>query len=210
LSGFRIGTVIKVGGAFIEDPPAFAVLVDSLASLLTRGDRRAVLVVPGGGPFADTVRSVERRLTAGDDAAHWMAILAMEQHAHLLAARIGVADVVETVEEAHAAYDGDRLPVLAPYRWLRSRDSLPHSWAVTSDSIAAWIAIELAAPELVLVKSTPGSVEALTDPYFATVLAGATPESRPRIRVSGPDLTILGPSLRPGSLPGEHILTCAG
>ena len=46
-----------------------------------------------------------------------------------------------------------RVPVLAPSRWLREADPLPHSWDVTSDSIAAWVAGQAGASTLVLVKA---------------------------------------------------------
>ncbi len=55
--------------------------------------------------------------------------------------------------------------MLAPSRWLRQADPLPHSWDVTSDSIAAWVAGQAGASTLVLVKA-PGATGALTDPYF--------------------------------------------
>ena len=57
------------------------------------------------------------------------------------------------------------MPVLAPYRWLRDGDALPHTWEVTSDSIAAWVAGELGARRLVLVKA-PGATGDLVDKYF--------------------------------------------
>jgi aspartokinase-like uncharacterized kinase len=209
MTDLGIGTVMKVGGAFIEDPATFAVLVDALNSLVHHRDR--VLLVPGGGPFADRVRAVDRQLGIGDSAAHWMAILGMDQHAHLLASRIGVADMVQTIDEARAAHAAHRLPVLAPFQWLRAHDPLPHSWAVTSDSIAAWIAIEVGALELVLVKPIAGPAEAVTDAYFPTVLThGAELGRSLLVRVTGPDLTTGSNvhSLQCGS--GEHILTPAG
>ena len=173
MNAFRSGTVIKVGGALIRDRGSFGLLVNALESLAAGlHERPPVLIVPGGGPFADAVRVVEEQLGAGDEASHWMAILGMDQHAHLLAARAGSAQLVETVDEARSAYEAGRLPVLAPYRWLRTVDPLPHSWAVTSDSIAAWIAIQIGAAELLLAKPMDGPVDALTDPYFATVLEG--------------------------------------
>ena len=38
------------------------------------------------------------------------------------------------------ALSAGHVPVLAPSRWLREADPLPHAWTVTSDSIAAWVA----------------------------------------------------------------------
>jgi aspartokinase-like uncharacterized kinase len=100
----------------------------------------------------------------GDDAAHWMAVLAMDQYAHLLAARIRGARIVEHGE------DGGGVPILAPYRWLREMDPLPHSWDVTSDSIAAWTARAVGARRLILVKPASAPLAELTDGYFARAL----------------------------------------
>ena len=56
--------------------------------------------------------------------------------------------------------------MLAPYRWLRESDPLPHSWDVTSDSIAAWIASEIGAPQLILIKPDAHDALAVVDRYF--------------------------------------------
>src|SRR4029077_3365386 len=104
-------------------------------------------------------------------AAHWMAILAMDQYAHLMVDRLPRSVLVFERREITVALDEGRLPVLAPSRWLRAVDPLPHSWEVTSDSIAAWVAGQVGARRLVLVKP-PGSADAgLVDPYFARALA---------------------------------------
>src|SRR5439155_14492578 len=93
----------------------------------------------GGGPFADAVRQMSTRFKIGEEAAHWMAILGMDQYAHALAARISGAVLVEGETEIAAALTAGRIPVLAPFRWLKTADPLPHSWEVTSDSIAVWL-----------------------------------------------------------------------
>src|SRR5439155_8330146 len=49
-----------------------------------------------------------------------------------------------------------RLNVLAPSAWLLRADPFPHSWDVTSDSIAAWVARALRTARLVLLKSVDG------------------------------------------------------
>ncbi len=104
------------------------------------GRREAIVVIPGGGPFADAVREVDRAIGLSPDAAHWMAILAMDQYAHLLAGRIEGATLVEEPGGIAATLGAGRVAVLAPSRWLRAADPLPHSWDATSDSVAAFVA----------------------------------------------------------------------
>jgi len=127
--------VVKVGGSLF---PEAAMIV----SLLKESERR-LLVVPGGGPFARLVRSMH----LPDEPAHWMAILAMDQFGWFLAAcEIPVTNEVGIPR---------RMEILLPYRVLRERDPLPHTWDVTSDTIAAWIASELGI-DLLILKSVDG------------------------------------------------------
>jgi hypothetical protein len=64
--------------------------------------------------------------------------------------------------------------VLAPSRWMRAADVLPHSWEATSDSIAAFVAGALGADRLVLVKPTTDPDQPL-DPCFAVVVPAGLP-----------------------------------
>jgi aspartokinase-like uncharacterized kinase len=160
-----VDIVVKVGGALLRYPQEFASVLTTIADV---SRERRVLIVPGGGPFADVVRDLTLR--PSDDAAHWMAILAMDQHAYLIADRLADAAVVETPPTIAVAIEGGRLPVLAPFGWLNRVDPLPHSWDVTSDSIAAWVAGELSAQLLVLVKAPGATGDRLVDGYFQRAL----------------------------------------
>ncbi len=164
----RITTVVKVGGALLSRQGALDIVVPVLSRVAERGD--PVLVVPGGGPFADVVRKIDTELGLSDDAAHWMAIFALDQYAELLASRIPLSRAVRDPLEASAALAAGALPILAPSTWLRRSDPLPHSWDVTSDSIAAWVAGEVGAERLVLAKAAKVDLSALVDPYFARAL----------------------------------------
>lgn len=164
--------VLKIGGALLRDPAAFSTTTRDLGQLA--GAAR-VLVVPGGGPFADAVRELDRRLPITEESAHWMATLAMDQYAHVIAAHVPRSAIVEDGREASLAAARGLLPVLAPYRWLRQADPLPHSWDVTSDSIAGWVAATSGARHLVLLKPIAGPVAELTDAYFTRAIAHATP-----------------------------------
>lgn len=147
-----IETVVKLGGAVLGQG---AIPIEPLACY------GQPLLVPGGGPFADTVRAVDSRFHLGDDAAHWAAILAMDQYAYALAALVCGARVVHAPEATG-------LPILAPYQWMRARDPLPHSWDVTSDSIAAWVAHAVGARKLLLVKPVEQGPD-MVDRYFDRV-----------------------------------------
>ncbi len=186
-----VDVVVKIGGGVLAYPEYAEAVLAAVGSAAR--DRR-VLVVPGGGPFADTVRDVDRRCGLGDTTAHWMAVLAMDQYAYLLSERLIEGVMVTEPSDIEKALGEGRIPVLAPFRWLREKDALPHSWSVTSDSIAAWIAGEIGAPRVVLIKppAIDGSLRkavaiagcghvahagnALVDDYFTHALReGVTP-----------------------------------
>jgi len=165
-----IDVVVKIGGGLLRYPDALDAVLGVIAEA---GKQTRLLLVPGGGPFADVVRHVERQTQLSDDAAHWMAVLAMDQYAQLIADRMQNSMIVSSPSEMAIAAEARRLPVLAPSQWLREADPLPHSWEVTSDSIAAWIAGALSASALVLIKppGTEGLPESvLLDRYFARAL----------------------------------------
>jgi len=161
-----IETVVKVGGSLLaHDAELTAVLA------ILNGSART-LVVPGGGPFADAVRDAYARGAVDDEAAHWMAVLAMDQYAEVLTARMPRGVRVTSLPEARAALVSGRLPVLAPSQWLRQADPLPHTWDVTSDSIAAWVAGQARAVRLVLLKPPAASGHCVDRAFEAVCPSG--------------------------------------
>jgi aspartokinase-like uncharacterized kinase len=167
--------VVKVGGGLSGTPGALEVVGRALAEA---GRRHRLLVVPGGGPFADAVRAFDRREGLSADAAHWMAILAMDQYAYVLVERIPGAVLLEEPGTIGAVLGGTGVAVLAPSRWLRAADVLPHDWGATSDSAAAFVAGALDAERLVLIKPEGGGSAAdVVDTHFALVLPVGLPWS---------------------------------
>jgi aspartokinase-like uncharacterized kinase len=141
-------TVVKVGGGLGAGAgdDALRALCATLGEL---GERHPLLVVPGGAWFADAVREADRRFALSAATSHRMAVLGMEQFGWLLTELIPGA--VRSTEARAAA---GRTTVLLPA--ALDLDGLPESWRVTSDSIAAWVAVQVGAGRLVLVKEVDG------------------------------------------------------
>jgi len=147
-----IESVFKVGGKLIRGNR-----LRKLCLCLEKiGCRHRILLVPGGGPFADTVRAEDTSYDLSNGAGHWMAILAMDQYGHLLADLIPRSKLVRTIDEAKKIAVSGRVPVLLPFEMMYHEDPLPQSWSVTSDSISAWVAKIARAPMLVLLKDVDG------------------------------------------------------
>ena len=159
--------VVKLGGSLLADPQQWRA---ALSTLTAAAQSYRLVIVPGGGPFADVVRSIDERFGLSDDAAHWMAIAGMEQHAEMIAAMGAPFLRVEDAAGVTAAHAANSVPVLALVPWLRATDPLPHSWDVTSDSIAAWVSGQLNAVHLVVIKSAGATGPTLLDRTFAQTL----------------------------------------
>ena len=162
----RIHIVVKIGGGTLESPAH----LDAVLATLDRATSVPMLVVPGGGPFADVVREIDRRVGLPDETAHWMAIRAMDVFAELLASKLTRGRLVTSPGDVEGVLREGLIPVLAPFRWLREADPLPHSWEVTSDSIAAWLATVISAGHLLLVKPSGARGSGLADRHFSKIL----------------------------------------
>jgi hypothetical protein len=144
--------VLKVGGSLAEDPASLAMLCQEL-SVLAKAHR--IVIVPGGGKFADTVRKLDKTYNISDVVAHKMAILAMDQYGLLLSDVTPSSYVSYVLKEINNSVNG-MLPIFLPSKLMFSKDPLEHSWDVTSDTIAAYIAGVLHTKKLVLVTDVDG------------------------------------------------------
>jgi len=180
--------VVKLGGSLARAPQ----LQDWITALAEHGAGR-VIIVPGGGPFADLVRAEQARTGFRDGAAHAMAILAMEQFGFMLEGLHPALCAAATEMELRTALAEGRAPVWLAYPMVIRDGTLPRDWSVTADSLALWLAIHLKAEGLMLAKSValpPGTVDVATlgvngalDGYFPS-LAG---RYAGQIRWLGPD-----------------------
>jgi 5-(aminomethyl)-3-furanmethanol phosphate kinase len=141
--------VIKLGGSLAVSGKLKACL-DKVEQAY-RG--RPMVIVPGGGVFADQVRQAQRQWQFDDRTAHQMAILAMQQMALVFKALKPNFNLVTAIAEINNKTN--RQPAIVWSPDVKELDSagIPSTWNVTSDSLSAWLAKTLGADELILVKS---------------------------------------------------------
>jgi len=147
--------VVKIGGGLLRSCGLDG-LRRGAAEAVELARRRPVLVVPGGGPFADAVRAVDAEAGLGDEVAHALALRAMDQLGVLLAQLLPGAEVVDRLR----APDGLGLLVAAPA--FEGRSDVPRSWDVTSDSLAVLAAGAIGATDAILLKPVDTPRAALT------------------------------------------------
>lgn len=140
--------VVKLGGSLAnsDDMPRW------LEVIATVGAGKVVLV-PGGGPWADEVREAQKREGFDDRVAHRKALRAMEQYARVLAETRPAFVTADSIASIREVLKKNQVPIWMPYEMVVADHSIPENWDVTSDSLAAWLAGKLNALALLLVKS---------------------------------------------------------
>ena len=184
--------VVKLGGSL-----ATAGTLRSWITVISESGPGRCVVVPGGGMFADAVRSAQQQLEFSDRAAHGMALLAMEQYARILRDLDPRWRLCKSPEAIAAALAARAVAVWLPAAMVEADPAVAASWDVTSDSLAAWLAGRLGAERLVLVKSVappappPVSAERLA-------AAGAVDAAFPAyLAAAGSSLVYCGPGDQP-------------
>ncbi len=170
-------TVIKLGGSF-----AFSAdLVEWIAAIARCGGR--AVIAPGGGPFANVVRTAQAQMGFDDLAAHRMALLAMEQYGCAIKSLHPALSLADSFDSIRRCLADDRVPVWLPTRTALDAAEIAQSWDVTSDSLAAWLAGKIDAERLLLIKHIEPARGAMSvadlaardivDKAFANILAAS-------------------------------------
>ncbi len=140
--------VVKIGGSLLGSPE-----LERWLEVVAKHSDGKIIIVPGGGLFADAVREAQKLSKISDACAHRLAMLAMDQFG-LMLANLNPALMTATSEfEIAEGTWQHRGIVWLPSKMVLADYNIPKNWDVTSDSLAAWLAEKLDAQHLVLVKS---------------------------------------------------------
>jgi aspartokinase-like uncharacterized kinase len=146
-------TVVKVGGSLSLYPEKLRALCLKISEI---SKEQKLIVVPGGGEFADVVRCLDKSFHLSCSTSHGMAILGMDQYGMLLSDLMPGSITTYKLEGINNYFDLNKLPIFLPSHLLLREDSLENSWAVTSDSIAVYIAGRLKVTKVLLVTDVDG------------------------------------------------------
>ena len=148
--------VVKIGGSLLGSPE-----LERWLEIFVKYSDGHIIIVPGGGVFADAVREAQKLTKISDACAHKLAVLAMDQFGLLLANMNPLLATARTECEIDERTWQHRAIVWLPSHMVFADDNIPQSWDVTSDSLAAWLATKLNAKQLILVKSDKPSASQL-------------------------------------------------
>ena len=197
-------TVVKLGGSTAADTRLFG-WVGALAKATT-----PLVIVPGGGGFADQVRDAQGRIGFSDEAAHKMAILALDQFGLMLCDLNSRFRPARETEEFQQVHEEGKIPIWLPSAMTIGRSDIAASWSVTSDSLAAWLAGTIGAKSLLLIKQTADfsqedDIAAIQARGIVDAAFGAMMPPNVKLFVAGPEHLAEASSILPGQLPGFSI-----
>ncbi len=146
--------IFKIGGKILENFDNLNSTISQLRQLYKKKLIFNIILIPGGGSFANFIRNAHSELKFTEELAHWMGIISMNYNGLELSKQFPKLEVTE---------DFNRLKNLKknfclflPFQFLKDNDKLPHSWDATSDSITLFLAKELGLNECFLIKDVDG------------------------------------------------------
>ena len=136
-------TVVKIGGSLFPEH------TEKLCEYLEKSNEKLVLI-NGGGDFANKLREYNDKYNFSDDIMHWSAIKCMDIIGELIASKNNHIQCTDNLKDIDKIHESGKIPLLLCYNILKNNDTLKHSWNITSDSIACYFAHRLNAKLLIL------------------------------------------------------------
>ncbi|MFX1570521.1 MAG: hypothetical protein ACFFCV_19455 [Promethearchaeota archaeon] len=149
--------LFKIGGKILDDFDNLSCTLSQLTQLFKEGLFKRIILIPGGGSFANFIRKAYSELKFTEEIAHWMGIISMNYNGLELNKKFPSLQITENFEKLKE--NNKMFCIFLPYEYIKDNDRLPHSWDVTSDSISLFIAKELNLEECYFIKDVDGIMD---------------------------------------------------
>ncbi len=146
--------VFKIGGKILEDFENLKSTISQLEQLYNENFIDKIVIIPGGGSFANFIRKIYSELQFTEETAHWMGIISMNYNGLEISKKFPNLQVIDNYENLKET--SKTFCIFLPYKFIKENDKLPHSWDVTSDSISLFIAKQLELNKCFLIKDVDG------------------------------------------------------
>jgi len=139
--------LIKIGGSLTYS-------VKELLNELKNTDEE-IIIIPGGGDFANVVRNLYEKTELDETGAHKIATVCTDLIGMYFSEVSGIK-TADNLFDAKRILKDEGIVIVLPSKIVLSTDELPHSWDVTSDSIAAYVAKLLNLNSLIIATDVDG------------------------------------------------------
>ena len=143
--------IVKIGGSLTYDAKPLLKALKSYA----KENNKKIIIIPGGGEFADVVRKIDKALNISNSLSHKLAIKCMDLIGEIYA-EIGDINAYDTLFDLKKAIEKEKIAILLPSKILLSTDVAEHSWDITSDSLSLYIGKLLDAKEIIIATDVDG------------------------------------------------------
>ncbi|ADC70398.1 aspartate/glutamate/uridylate kinase [Methanocaldococcus sp. FS406-22] len=143
--------LIKIGGSLTYDAKPLLKALKNYA----KENNKKIVIIPGGGEFANVVRKIDKTLNISNSLSHKLAIKCMDLIGEVYA-EIGNIKAYDTLFDLKREIEKEKIAILLPSKILLSTDIAEHSWAITSDSLSLYIGKLLDVREVIIATDVDG------------------------------------------------------
>ena len=143
--------IVKIGGSLTYDAKPLLKALKSYA----KENNKKIVIIPGGGEFANVVRKIDKALNISNSLSHKLAIKCMDLIGEVYA-EIGNIKAYDTLFNLKREIEKEKIAILLPSKILLSTDIAEHSWAITSDSLSLYIGKLLDVREVIIATDVDG------------------------------------------------------
>ncbi len=138
---------LKIGGSTLKDHT-----IEKCLDLITYAEKK-ILIIPGGGEYANLVRKEQKRLGFDDLTAHNLCILSMIKVSRIIKSLMKIdVELIKNIKKFSSSTNKS-IGIWLPEKEIAESINRHTNWENTSDSLALMVSKKINAEALIIIKS---------------------------------------------------------